>query len=67
MKKAGRPAMEPDDKRKPRSIKMTDKEWETIKRKAEEAGITTSEYIRIKAGGYGGSFRTHQRKRRTTE
>lgn len=49
-KRAGRPAMDPDDKRKPRSIKMTDEEWEEIKKLAAEAGMSASEYIRLKAG-----------------
>ena len=47
-KPVGRPAMDPDDKRKPRSIKMTDEEWETIKRKAEGAGVSATEFIRLK-------------------
>ena len=45
----GRPAMDPDDKRKPRSVKLSDEEWLEIQRRAKEAGISASEYIRQKA------------------
>ena len=44
----GRPAMPADEKRKPRSIKMTDEEWEELQRKAQEAGVSIAEYIRSK-------------------
>lgn len=44
----GRPAMTDDEKRKPRSIKMSDAEWQELQRKAAEAGISTAEYIRAK-------------------
>ena len=46
----GRPALAADDKRKSRHIKMTDEEWRKIQEKAKAAGISTSEYIRLKAG-----------------
>ncbi len=46
-KPVGRPAVE--DKRKPRSIKMSNQEWQELQRKAAEAGVSIAEYIRIKA------------------
>jgi len=48
VKQVGRPALG-DDKRKPRSVKLSDKEWLEIQRRAKEAGISASEYIRQKA------------------
>lgn len=47
-KEVGRPALG-DDKRKPRSVKLSDEEWLEIQRRAKEAGISASEYIRQKA------------------
>lgn len=44
----GRPAMKPDDKRKPRSIKMTDDEWRQLQKLAEEEEKSVAEYIRKK-------------------
>lgn len=44
----GRPPMGPDEKRKPRSVKMSDAEWEEIQKRAAKLGITASEYIRLK-------------------
>jgi hypothetical protein len=44
----GRPAMGPDEKRKPRSIKMTDAEWGEIRRRADALGLPIAEYIRLK-------------------
>lgn len=44
----GRPALPPDEKRKPRSIKMTDAEWEGIRKKADALGLPITEYIRLK-------------------
>ena len=44
----GRPPMGPDEKRKPRSVKMSDAEWAEIKRKADSLGLPISEYIRLK-------------------
>lgn len=41
---SGRPPAE--DKRKPRSIKMSDAEWSTIQELAEKHGMNISEYIR---------------------
>jgi len=38
--------MGPDEKRKPRSVKMSDAEWEEIQKRAAKLGITASEYIR---------------------
>ena len=46
----GRPALAADDKRKPHSVKMTDAEWQRIQEKAKAAGMSTSEWIRLKAG-----------------
>jgi len=42
----GRPAMAPDEKRRNRSIKMSDDEWARIGELAKEAGLNISEYIR---------------------
>lgn len=47
----GRPAIATEDKRRPRSIKMNNKEWQELQRRASEAGISVAEYIRIKALG----------------
>jgi len=44
----GRPAMSPDEKRKLRSVKMTDAEWEEIQRRAAQENISAAEYIRRK-------------------
>lgn len=44
----GRPAMSPDEKRKPRSIKMTDEEWRKLQKLAEGEEISVAEYIRKK-------------------
>lgn len=41
---AGRPALE--HTKKNRSIKFTDGEWETVKEKAKEENLTTSDYVR---------------------
>lgn len=40
--------MGPDEKRKSRSIKMSDAEWEEIREKADKLGLPISEYIRLK-------------------
>jgi len=45
----GRPAMAADEKRKPRSIKMSDQEWKELQRRAGEARVSVAEYIRLKA------------------
>ena len=45
-KPRGRPELDPDEKRKNRSIKMTDEEWQQIKELAKEAGMNVSQYIR---------------------
>jgi hypothetical protein len=37
------------ERRRIRSIKFADAEWESIQEKAKELGITASEYIRQKA------------------
>jgi len=44
----GRPVLPPGEKRKPRSIKMTDAEWEEIQKRAADLGVSASEYIRLK-------------------
>lgn len=44
----GRPAMPDDEKRKPRSIKLSDEEWREIQRRASEIGVSAAEYIRLK-------------------
>jgi len=44
MKKVGRPAV--SEKKKPRSFKATDTEWQAIQRMAAERGLSASEYIR---------------------
>lgn len=44
----GRPAMDPNEKRKNRSIKMTDTEWAEMQRRAEAEGVSVAEYIRRK-------------------
>lgn len=44
----GRPVLPPGEKRKPRSIKMTDAEWEELRRKADKLGLPISEFIRLK-------------------
>jgi len=52
-KPIGRPPIAPDDKRKPRAIKMTDDEWKDMQERAKQAGVSVAELIRIKvlAGG----------------
>lgn len=50
-KAVGRPAMDPDEKRKLRSFKATDDEWRQIQERAEKAGLSTSAYIRKRALG----------------
>ncbi len=44
----GRPALPKSERRKPRSVKMSDAEWAEIKRKADSLGLPISEYIRLK-------------------
>ncbi len=44
----GRPALPKLEKRKPRSVKMSDAEWEAIRKKADALGLPISEYIRLK-------------------
>ena len=51
MKKVGRPAMSADEKRKPRSFKATDTEWQAIQRMAAERGLSASEYLKHDALG----------------
>lgn len=46
---AGRPPVE--ELRKARTFKATDGEWEQIRQKAEQEGVSASEYIRQKALG----------------
>ena len=47
-KQVGRPVVSDEEKRKPRSIKMTDAEWEEIQRRAAQENISAAEYIRRK-------------------
>ncbi|MCK9326819.1 MAG: hypothetical protein M0P69_15105 [Bacteroidales bacterium] len=44
----GRPAMTEDQKRKPRSIKMSDQEWQRLQQRAADVGVSAAEYIRLK-------------------
>jgi hypothetical protein len=44
----GRPSLPESEKRKPRSIKMTDTEWEEIQRRAAQEEVSAAEYIRLK-------------------
>jgi predicted DNA-binding ribbon-helix-helix protein len=44
--KVGRPAMMIDEKRKPRSIKMSDNEWAKMQELAEAQKISIAELIR---------------------
>lgn len=44
----GRPRLSDEDKRKPRSIKFSDKEWNYLRTQAEEYGLPISEFIRLK-------------------
>lgn len=48
---AGRPAMEPDEKRKNRSFKASDDEWMQMGELAKEEGVKVSEFIRRKTLG----------------
>ena len=47
----GRPSMTDDEKRKLRSIKMTDTEWKAMQDLADEVGISVAELIRRKVFG----------------
>lgn len=52
-KSVGRPALPKDEKRLPRSIKLSDAEWQEMKDLAKKEGLSITEYIRqktIKAG-----------------
>lgn len=49
--KPGRPFLPPNERRKIRSIKMTDAEWEELKRRAARRGVSAAEYIREKTLG----------------
>lgn len=44
----GRPTLPDREVRKPRSVKMSDAEWEEIREKADKLGLPISEYIRLK-------------------
>lgn len=50
-KKIGRPALPDDEKRKPRSIKLSDEEWQEIQRRASDSGVSAAEFIRLKTMG----------------
>lgn len=45
----GRPPLPPEEKRKIRTIKMSDAEWEEIRRRAARKDISAAEYLRRKA------------------
>ena len=47
----GRPNLPLDEKRKVRSIKMSDQEWKEIRSRATEETMSASKYIREKALG----------------
>lgn len=47
----GRPALPESEKRKPRSVKLSDAEWEKVKYLADKAGVSVSEHIRQKSLG----------------
>ena len=47
-KPVGRPTLPDKEVRKPRSVKMSDAEWEEIREKADKLGLPISEYIRLK-------------------
>lgn len=47
----GRPAMPLEDKRKARSIKMSDREWQEIRIRAAKSEESVSGYIRRKVLG----------------
>ena len=44
----GRPALPKSERRKPRSVRMTDAEWEEIQKRSDALGLPISEYIRLK-------------------
>lgn len=46
-KRIGRPPMAADEKRKARSFKATDTEWQAIQQIAANRGLSASEYIRM--------------------
>src|SRR5690606_24842981 len=46
---AGRPPLPEGEVRKARSVKFSDAEWEAVKEMATMAGISTSEFIRMRA------------------
>jgi len=43
---AGRPRLPLEEKRKARSIKMSDQEWEKIQNQAAKKAVNVSKYIR---------------------
>ncbi len=47
-KQVGRPVVSDEERRKPRSVKMSDAEWEEIQKRAADLGVSASEYIRLK-------------------
>jgi len=48
LKTVGRPYLPIEEKRRVRSIKMTDKEWEEIQIRAAKETMSASKYIRVK-------------------
>jgi len=49
--RVGRPYLSLDKKRKVRSIKMSDQEWQEIRSRASEETMSASKYIREKVLG----------------
>ncbi|WP_276662316.1 plasmid mobilization protein [Syntrophomonas wolfei] len=47
----GRPAMSEDEKRRPRSFKATDEEWQKMQSLADQEGISVAELIRQRVLG----------------
>ena len=47
-KPVGRPAMPEAQKRKTRTIKMSDQEWQRLQQRAADVGVSAAEYIRLK-------------------
>lgn len=48
-RRRGRPALEPEDRRKARSVAFSEKEWEAIAEQAADEGSRTSVFIRRRA------------------
>ncbi len=44
----GRPPLPPEQKKKARSIRLSDPEWAELGRRAKKEGVTVTDYIRGK-------------------